>query len=225
MRQRFFVTSTGTGIGKTFITAALARQAKGLGKSVMAYKPIISGYDPVHPEESDTGFLLQSLEIDTTPENIDRISPWRFSTPLAPSMAARTEKIELDYDAVLAHGRKALEGPEDIVIIEGVGGVMVPVDDKHTVLDWIEALGTQAILVTGSYLGTISHTLTALATLQQRAVPVFAVIVNESEENPVPLSVTVSELSRWTRLPLIPVKRRPLDERDGAVDELRALIS
>jgi dethiobiotin synthetase len=225
MRQRFFITSTGTGIGKTFITAALARQARMLGKSVAAYKPIISGFDPGHPEESDTAILLDSLSEPVSPENIQRISPWRFSMPLAPSMAARTEKVGLDFDALIAHGKQAIEGGEEIVLIEGVGGVMVPIDEQHTVLDWIEALGIQAILVTGSYLGTLSHTLTALAVLRARNIPVFAVIVDESEESPVPFSAIVGELSRWTRLPLVPVARRKKTDRENNMSELRALFS
>jgi len=225
MRQRFFITSTGTGVGKTFITAALVRQARALGKSVAAYKPVISGYDPVHPDESDTAVLLQSLGKPASPENIDRISPWRFATPLAPSMAARTEKVALDFEALVAHGRKAAEGPEEIMLIEGIGGAMVPLDERHTVLDWIEALEMQAILVAGSYLGTLSHTFTALAVLQQRQIPIFAIIVNESDDSPVPLSATVGELSRWTRLPLVPVARRKAEETDGDIPELRALFA
>jgi len=224
MRQRFFITSTGTGIGKTFITAALIRQARGLGKSVAAYKPIISGYDPIHPSESDTGVLLQSLGETITQATIDRMSPWRFSTALAPSMAAQTEKVDLDFESVVAHGRRAIEEKDEIVFIEGVGGVMVPVDARHTVLDWIEKLGIQAILVTGSYLGTLSHTLTALSVLEQRKVPIFAIIVNESDDSPVPLSATLGELSRWTRLPLVPVKRRPPGDEDGEIAELRPLL-
>ena len=132
-------------------------------------------------------------------------------------------KIELDFESVVAHGRCAIDGKEDIVFIEGVGGVMVPVDATHTVLDWIEALGIQVILVTGSYLGSLSHTLTALGVLEQRKIPVFAVIVNESEESAVPLSATVGELSRWTRLPLVPVA--PPGRKEDDIPELRPLLA
>ena len=224
MRQLFFITSTGTGIGKTFITAGLVRQAKALGRSVAAYKPVISGFDPAHPEESDSGILLESLGLDATPENIARLSPWRFSTPLAPSMAARTEKNPLDFKALVTHSRKVLKGPEDILMVEGAGGVMAPLDETHTMLDWIEETQIQAILVTGSYLGSISHTLTALAVLAQREIPVFAVIINESEESPVSLEAVNGELSHWTRLPLVSIKRRRKDQGNVAIEELRALF-
>jgi len=224
MRQRIFITSTGTGIGKTFITAALLRQAKAAGKSAAVYKPVISGFDPSKPEESDTGILLRALDLPPSKENIKRISPWRFKQPLAPSMAARTENRAVDFGALIEHGCKAMQGPEDIVLIEGVGGAMAPLDEEHTVLDWIEALEIEAMLVAGTYLGALSHTLTALAALAQREIPVFAVIVNESIESRVPLQATLDELSHWTRLPLIPVARRKTVEDWKNIPELQPLL-
>lgn len=223
MRQRFFVTSTGTGIGKSFITAALVRQARALGRSVAAYKPLISGFDPADAANSDMGLLLRSLDLPLTPDNIERISPWRFKAPLAPSMAAQLEGRSVDFASLVQHGRSAAAGNEDIILIEGVGGVMVPLDNRHTVLDWIEALEIQVLLVVGSYLGMISHTLTALSVLQQRQIPVYAVIVNESENAAVALRDTVDEISRWTRLPIVPVARRGASDQDE-IKELRGLF-
>ena len=224
MKKRFFITSTGTGIGKTFTTAALARQAKAMKRSVMAYKPVISGFDPSHPEESDTGILLQSMDMPLTPENIERVSPWRFTAPLAPSMAARQEGRTLDFDALTAWSRKTANDPEDVVLVEGVGGVMVPLTGKHLIIDWIAALDVPVFLVAGSYLGTLSHTLTALAALAQRRIPLHAVIVSETPDSAVPLDATVEELSRWTRLPIAAVKRRAEGDWHD-VKELRPLLA
>jgi dethiobiotin synthetase len=222
MRQRYFITATGTDIGKTFITAALARQAKALGKSVAAYKPVISGFDPDRPEESDTGILLQALGLPSTPENIEKISPWRFREPLAPTMAAKLENRTLDFEALIAQTRAATESGEDVVLIEGVGGVMAPLAGKKTIIDWIEALGIETILVTDSYLGTLSHTLTALDALQRRKIPVFAIIVNESTESSVPLDATAEEIARFTRLPIVTVERQT---KAGDIPALRALFT
>jgi len=223
MSQHFFVTSTGTGIGKSFITAALTRQATGLGKKVAAYKPVISGFDPSDVGASDTGLLLASLNLPATMENIERLSPWRYVAPLAPSMAARMENRPIDFQALVAHSQKILQGSEDFIFIEGVGGVMVPLNDRRTVLDWIEALGIPALLVTGSYLGTISHTLTSISALKQRHIPIHAVIVNESEDSTVPLQTTVDELKLWIEAPLYPVTRRT-GENEPDVPELRPLL-
>ncbi|HEU0117759.1 MAG TPA: dethiobiotin synthase [Alphaproteobacteria bacterium] len=224
-QQRFFVTATGTGVGKSFITAALVRQAMGMGRSVAAYKPVVTGFNAANVNDSDTGTLLRSMELPATPQNIERISPWRFEMPLAPSMAAQIELRFIDFDALLMHSRGALSAPEDVALIEGVGGVMAPLTEDHTILDWMDALQTQTLLVTGSYLGTLSHTLTALSVLQQRKMPVHAIIVNESEDSSVALQDTVNELGRWTRLPIVPVKRRKSDDDWGDVKELRALLA
>jgi dethiobiotin synthetase len=224
MKQRFFITATGTGIGKSFITAALVRQAVAQDRRVMGYKPVISGFDATAPRDSDTGLIATSLGLDLTDATIAHISPWRYAAPLAPSIAARMEKRPLDMNAIIDHSHKMMAGPEDIVVIEGVGGVMVPLTDRHTVLDWMAALDAPVLLVTGSYLGTLSHTLTALAVLQQRGIEVAAIIVNQSTDDDVGLKVTIDELALHTNLRTIPVTRR-YDGNYNDVRELRALLT
>jgi len=83
------------------------------------------------------------------------------------------------------------------VLIEGVGGVMVPLDERHTVLDWMSALRLPLLLVTGSYLGTISHTLTALRVLAQCNLEIAAVAVSESVTPGAPLDETVATIARF----------------------------
>jgi dethiobiotin synthetase len=85
----------------------------------------------------------------------------------------------------------------DVTVIEGIGGVMVPLDAEHTVLDWIEALRAPVLLVVGSYLGTLSHTLTAAGALRERGCELAAVIVSESREQPVELAETAATLARF----------------------------
>jgi dethiobiotin synthetase len=225
MNQRYFVTSSGTGVGKSFITAALVRQARAMGRSVVAYKPVVTGFYAANTDISDTGLLLRSQSLPPANENIERISPWRFTAPLAPSMAARMEQRVIDFDALVMHSRGAALAPEDIILIEGIGGVMVPIDDEHTVIDWIERTEIPAILVAGSYLGSLSHTLTALSVLQQRHIPIHAIIVNESDNAPLPVHDIVEELSRWTRLPIVPVARRKGQSEDDTVPELQGLLA
>lgn len=223
MNQRFFITSTGTGIGKSFITTALVRQAKALGQSVAAYKPVISGFDPADAAGSDTGLILDSLGLPLTLENIGHVSPWRYAAPLAPSMAARKENRPLDFYALAAHGKKALQGNEDLILIEGVGGVMVPLDGRRTVLDWIKELDVPVMLVAGTYLGSLSHTLTALSVLLQMDIPVHVVVVNESENATVTLADTVGELKLWTGAHIIPVARQNGPKQAG-IAGLRNLL-
>ena len=206
MARKYFITSTGTGIGKTYITTSLIHQAKALGLSVAATKPVISGFDKREIAGSDTGAILAALGEPATPENLEKISPWRFAAPLAPNMAARAEGRSLNCEALFAQGREFLRRDADLLLIEGVGGVMVPLDDKNTVLDWIAAVGAPALLVVGDYLGTISHTLTALEVLRMRGVEVAAVVVNQREAN-TPFSGASIEIAG--RLAPLPVLRLP----------------
>ena len=192
-----FVTSSGTDIGKTFVTLRLIAELKAAGRHVRALKPVASGFDAAQPEDSDTGELLRALELEPTAANLDAVSPWRFAAPLSPDMAAARERRTIPFAALVAHCRAA-DRSGHVTLIEGIGGVMVPLDDEHTVLDWIAALEVPALLVVGSYLGTLSHSLTAAAALHTRGVPIAGIVVSESEEQPVPAAETAATLARFT---------------------------
>ena len=203
-----FVTGTGTEIGKTVVTAALCHELRTRGRPVRALKPVLSGYDPAAMHESDAGVLLASLSEPVTEEAVAAIAPWRFAAPLSPDMAAAREGRRLDLQKIVAFCR-AQKG--DPLLVEGIGGAMVPLDDQHTVLDWIAALGAPALLVAGSYLGTISHTLTTLAALRGRGVPIAGLVISESVESPVPPAETAQTIARHAgALPVALVPRLPL---------------
>jgi dethiobiotin synthetase len=190
-----FVTGTGTGVGKTFVTKLLIAELRASRRRVRALKPIASGFDDGRPEASDTGELLGALGVPPTREAIDATSPWRFAAPLSPDMAAALEDRAIPFDDVVDFCRAP--SAADVTLIEGIGGVMVPLDREHTVRDWIAALGAPVVLVAGSYLGTLSHTLSAAAVLRERACNLAAVVVSESAEQPVPSAETAAVLARF----------------------------
>ena len=189
-----FVTGTGTDLGKTFLSAALIRHWRVAGHAVAAFKPVASGFDPATARASDPGMLLEALGRPIT--DIEAMSPWRFAAPLSPDMAAAREGRTLDFDAIVEFSRRAATSSER-VLIEGVGGIMVPLDERHTVLDWMSALRLPVLLVAGSYLGTISHTLTALRVLAQRNLMAAAVAVSESAVPGARLDETVATIARF----------------------------
>jgi len=203
-----FITATGTDVGKTFVATSLIRYFRQIGRVVDAIKPVVSGFDPAQAAASDTGLLLQALGLPITAEEIDRISPWRFRAPLSPNMAAEREGRAIDVAAVITFCQSAVEQREDILLIEGVGGVMVPLDGERTILDVMMALQLPLILVAGSYLGTISHTLTALDALYRRGMQVLAIVVSETPGSTVPLDETVAAIARFAE-PVIGLPRRP----------------
>jgi len=201
-----FITATGTDVGKTFVVASLIRLLRQMGRTVDAIKPIVSGYDATLAAASDPGVLIGALGLPFSPEAIDRVSPWRFRAAVAPDLAARREGRSIDVDAVVAYCQGAIERRPDILLIEGVGGIMVPLDDHRTILDVMMALRVPLMLVTGSYRGTISHTLTALDSLFRRDLNVLATIVNETPGSSMPLGDVVASIGRFTE-PVIGLPR------------------
>jgi dethiobiotin synthetase len=187
-----FVTATGTDVGKTFVAAGLISCLRQQGRKVEALKPVVTGFAAATASASDPAVLLGALGRPMTEEEIGRIAPWRFAAPLAPDMAARREGRTLDFTALLEFSRRAVIAAEDALLIEGVGGIMVPLDERRTVLDWMVALGIPVLLVAGSYLGTISHTLAAVDVLERRDLTIAAVVVSESRGSPVSLDDTVA---------------------------------
>jgi dethiobiotin synthetase len=192
-----FVTATGTDIGKTFVAAGLIRLWRAAGRNVDALKPVTTGFDPAEAEGSDTGILLKALGRPVMPEEIERISPWRYAAPLSPHVATRRENRALPFDELVALSKRAVADTPGTLLIEGVGGVMVPLDDRHTVLDWMAALDVPLVVVTGTYLGTLSHTLTCLEVLRSRKLTVKALVVNETPGSAVTLDDTMATLSRF----------------------------
>ncbi len=112
-------------------------------------------------------------------------------------MAARQEGRAIDYEEVVDFCRRAMAARRGVLLIEGVGGIMVPLDDRHTVLDWMTLLRIPIVLVAGSYVGTISHTLTALEVLVRRNLDVAAVVISESEGSAASLADTVATVERF----------------------------
>ena len=164
---------------------------------------------------------MNALGLPVTEQEIDRISPWRFRAALSPDLAAEREGRRIDVDTVISYCQTAIDQRRDILLIEGVGGIMVPLDGERTVLDVMMALQLPLILVAGSYLGTISHTLTALDALFRRGMRVLAIVVSETPGSTVPLDDTVAAIARFAE-PVIGLPRQSKTRRrNRAADRAR----
>lgn len=205
MGKAFFITGTGTNIGKTVVTCSLVRQLMQLKKDVIAIKPVISGWDANH-SGTDTLQLLTSLKLEHTQENILKVSPWRFKAPLAPSMAASKENQEIDY-AKLVEFCKNSTGEHEYLLCEGAGGVAVPLNKDKTTLNLMHDLGFTVVLVAGSYLGSLSHTITAVKAMESLEIQINSIIVNESVDDAVTLEDVVLELKNFIQYPIYPLRR------------------
>jgi dethiobiotin synthetase len=171
-----FITATGTEIGKTFVVSGLIRHC-----ALAAIKPVVSGFDPTDFTASDPAILLRAMGRPINLEEIGEISPWRFRAPVSPDIAASREATSIDTEKVIAFCRSRFP-----CLVEGVGGVMVPLNERHTVLDWMSALRLPVILVAGTYLGTISHILTAHDCIKRRGLEMAALVLNRSSSSSAP---------------------------------------
>jgi dethiobiotin synthetase len=216
-----FITATGTDIGKTFVARGLIRALRARSLPVQALKPIVTGFEPSEPEGSDSALLLKALHRPIEMDGIAQVSPWRFRAPLAPDMAAAREGITLDYDGMLGFCRNAVTANTGTLLIEGTGGMMSPIDVTHTNIDWMDALGLPIILVSGTYLGTISHTLTALDVLSRHGRTVMAVVISQSTDNSIRLEETRDTIARFApKLDIVALPRLPGKPEHAAFDHV-----
>ncbi len=207
--KTIFVTSSGTDIGKTYVTVNLLRALLADGMRADALKPLITDYTDETAPHSDTALILEALGRPFDAAEVERVSPWRYTAALAPDMAAAREGHAVPYEDVLAFCRaRQAEAASDVLLVEGAGGVLAPVDESHAMRDFMLALGAQPVLVVGSYLGTISHTLTAVEALANVDRPPLAVIVSESPDTGIPLADTCAAIGRFLGgIPLLAVAR------------------
>ncbi|RAJ06841.1 dethiobiotin synthetase [Chitinophaga skermanii] len=181
--QRFFVTGIGTGVGKTVVSACVAEAL-----DAHYWKPIQSGLE----EETDTEFIQRM----TTHPEYCYPEGYRLKTPASPHLAARIDGVEIDVQHIvqLADQYQTNDRP---LIIEGAGGLMVPINEDTFTLELVQQLEARVILVAMNYLGSINHSLLTAMALQQANVPVAGWIFN-GEYN-----TNEDDIVRWTKLPKI----------------------
>lgn len=206
----FQIAGAHTDVGKTWAACALLRAARARGMSVSALKPVVSGFDGRDWADSDPGKLIAAMGQPLTPRRLEDVSPLRFPAPLSPPMAARREGRTVRLDDLLAICRPWLAAtPAEFGILETAGGVMSPLAEDALCLDLMRETPLPVLLVGGSYLGGISHTLTALGALIGAGLAVQAVVVSESADPEAPdFDETVESLTQWSGgTPVLPARR------------------
>jgi dethiobiotin synthetase len=202
----FFVTGTGTDIGKTYFSCQLITAFRSQGIDVRALKPVISGYTDATVAGSDTGLFLKSLGLGTSEAEIASVSPWRFLAPLSPDVAAEREGQQLKLDDIVAFCRSGARG-SSVCLVEGAGGIMSPLGHDFTNIDLAAVLGARSILLAGSYLGAISHALTACEAMRIRQAGPDVIVVMESVDGAMSVDETARSISRFTSVPVFTVAR------------------
>jgi dethiobiotin synthetase len=199
-----FITGTDTGVGKTTVTAGLARLLRAQGCAVRVCKPIATGARRAGGRwlSDDTEILIDAVAGDLPPNEVTR---WAFPDPVAPPVAARRQGIELRLAEVVAAVRQQAR-PSAILLVEGVGGLLCPLTDKETIADLAAALSLPMVIVARRSLGTLNHTLLTLEVARGRGLPVAGVVVNETGPcEGIAAETNVEELRRRMDVPLLAV--------------------
>src|SRR5262245_54652060 len=178
MRGLFF-TGTDTGVGKTFVTAAVARHLRHQGLAVGVCKPVATGAAWVGGRwlSADSRALAEAAG---QADALERVTPWTFPDPVAPPVAARRRGVRLSL-ADLVRAAAAWSGACDVLPVPAVGAPLCPVTDGATVADLAAPLGLPLVVVARRGLGTLNHPLLTVAAARSRGLAVAGVVVNETE--------------------------------------------
>ncbi|WP_202076495.1 dethiobiotin synthase [Caldalkalibacillus salinus] len=168
-----FVTGTDTDVGKTMITSGIAAVLKEKQVDIGVYKPLLSGISREHPE-SDTRLLKEGSH---TPLSYEDITPFEFKEPLAPYVAGKLEGKTISLKDVLHHWNQIKE-KHQYFLVEGAGGISVPLGPDFLVSDLITALELPTIIVTRANLGTINHTFLTVKYAQSVGIKIVGIIIN-----------------------------------------------
>lgn len=217
--MQFFVAGTDTNVGKTQVAAALLGLMVDAGLAPFAFKPYESGVAKLTAPPD--ALRLQRAGGGLQP--LGAISLFRFKKPLAPGVAARLERRPSNWRATLSAHRAFGTRPG---VIEGAGGLFVPLDEKHDVVDLISALGAPVVLVARAGLGTLNHTLLSLEALKSRRIRVAAIVLNSTsvaDRADASVAHNAAELRRRTDSPIYGPTRFIENEAERDASLRRAL--
>jgi len=195
-----FVTATDTGIGKTCVCAGLAYALKKLDVDVGIMKPFACGI------KQKIGFSSNDLTILTNAAMVDDaediINPFFFPLPASPYTAAKNLGVKIDIEHVMECFRK-LDEIHDIVLVEGIGGIMTPILKDYAIIDLIKDLMANTIIVTSSKIGTVNHTVLTCNMCKNMNIPIKGLIINNFDSTGYPIPELERDLSALTDLPVL----------------------
>ncbi|MEW6614362.1 MAG: dethiobiotin synthase [Thermodesulfobacteriota bacterium] len=180
MKKGIFITGTDTEVGKTVVAAGLAGAIKAKGIDVGVMKPVATGAirTPDGLISTDVQFLLKSIECH---DELNLVNPITIELPLAPLVASRLEGCEIELDKI-RNAYFKLSQRHDFIVVEGIGGILVPIKEDYFVSDMIKELDLPCIIVARPGLGTINHALLTLREAQQKGIEVRGFIINGMDE-------------------------------------------
>ena len=195
-----FITATDTDIGKTYVCAGLAHSLKKLDIDVGIMKPFACGV------KQKTGFSSNDLTILSKAAMVndaeELLNPFFFPIPASPYTAAKNLGVKIDINYLMKCFRK-LDKIHDVMLVEGIGGIMTPILKDYAIIDLIKDLEANTIIVTSSKIGTINHTMMTCNMCKNMKIPVKGLIINNFDSTGYPVSDLERDLSTITDLPVL----------------------
>ncbi len=183
MTQGLFITGTGTEVGKTVVTAGLLRGLRARGVDAVPAKPVQTGGTPCDGgfQAPDLQFALAVAGLEPDADELRLMSPYCYEPACSPHLAGRMAQHYPDAGHIKTCV-ETLADQHDCVLVEGAGGIMVPLDESTSTLDLMCALGWPVLLVSHTGLGTINHTLLSVEVLRAAGLDILGVVFNNIEE-------------------------------------------
>ena len=197
MEKGVFVTGCDTGVGKTVIAGAIAASMKAHGLDVGVMKPIASGAKEIENKLISEDAVYLKKIIDSTDDDA-LMNPILLKQPIAPTIAASKAGISIDIDKIMK-AYEALINKHDFVVVEGVGGLMVPIDDTLFVADLARKMDLPLVIVTRDYLGTINHTLLTIEYARNRNLRIKGIVINMLKNG----DGLVREIEKYSSVPIL----------------------
>lgn len=176
MKKGIFITGTDTGVGKTYVAAGIASALRKNDINVGVMKPVETGCS-IRSRKTIPKDALRLMKAAQVRDSLNLVNPYRFRRPLAPLTAAELENRTVDIQKIV-NAYQTLSQRHDSMIVEGAGGIMVPLSRKLTFLDLAQSLGLPVLVVARPNLGTINHTLLTIAALQERKIEIAGIVIN-----------------------------------------------
>ena len=209
-----FVAGTGTGVGKTVVTAGVTGWLRQSAVDAVAVKPAQTGA----PEDDDARFVTRACCDDEAATCLRRLRP-----PLAPRVAAEQEGVSLSFATLVEQCQAAIDDA-DVGVVEGIGGLRVPLTGNQEVIDLVDALNIPAVVVARSGLGTLNHTALSVAALRDRGVSVRGVVLNEYSGETIAEQTNPDELRRMLDCPVATMPPGDLDDPRAAISLVSSAV-
>jgi len=206
MSQSYFIIGTDTNVGKTYIASALVKEFVGLGFKTIGMKPVASGCQYNKNHELINEDVTALMKVSNVTSTLDVMNPYRFIPAIAPHIAAEQAGVSIDLE-VIANAYQMLTRLAEVVIVEGAGGLLVPLNATQTLADLVKLLNIPIILVVGMRLGCINHALLTIELIKARGLTLAGWVANEIDPTMNMFEDNLSSLQQRISAPCLGVVR------------------